>query len=190
MKTKIFMVMTICFLIFSISNVFSAAAYFEIEQDSDAKTYQKAHNLVLDEKWDSAISTLQNFIEKYPKSKWVDDARFWKCYAGEKKGDDLESVFECYQKFVKRHRSSKWTDDAKSNMVRLGTKLSKMGKTEYTAIVKTMQDSENEEVSLTALYALQSIGSDKALDVTIDLFDKTKSERVKEKIVYVIGSSD
>jgi len=134
MKTKLLTLLLIGVLVLNIPNAFSAEAYFE-EQDDDAKAYQQAHNLVLDEKWDNAIDVLQTFIEKYPKSKWVDDARFWKCYAGEKKGDDLEAVFECYQKFVKKYRNSKWTDDAKSNMIRLGTKLSKMGKPGYKSII-------------------------------------------------------
>jgi len=159
-------------------------------QDDDTKAYKQAYNLILDEKWDSAILAFEKFIDTYPESRWVDDAHFWHCYAMEKKGENPEEVFACYQKFVNTYGKSKWTNDAKANLIRLGQKLVSMGKTEYENRVRSMKASEDEEISLAALYALQSIGDEKASRAIMDLYRKSKSKRIREMSVYVLGSSD
>ncbi|GAJ15802.1 unnamed protein product, partial [marine sediment metagenome] len=53
-------------------------------QDEDAKDYKQAYNLILEEKWEEASKTMTQFIQKYSRSTWVDDARFWQCYTKEK----------------------------------------------------------------------------------------------------------
>ena len=50
-------------------------------QEKDAKAYKQAYNLILEEKWEEANNALAEFIGKHSRSAWVDDARFWQCYA-------------------------------------------------------------------------------------------------------------
>ena len=104
----------------------AAAAAGDIEsQDKDAVAYKQAYALVLEEKWAPAKTAMDDLIRQFPKSAWVDDARFWSCYAMEKTGQAPETVFKCYQKFVGENPGSEWADDAKSNMIRLAQGLAK-----------------------------------------------------------------
>ncbi|UCE08400.1 MAG: HEAT repeat domain-containing protein, partial [bacterium] len=166
-----------------------SAAYIE-KQDEDDKAYKQAYNYILDENWNDAIKSFDNFIKKFSKSRWVDDAEYWQCYAREQKGESLEKVFDCYQNFIREHSRSKWVDDAKSNLIRIGYKLVRSGKNEYKAIVESMRKSEDEEISLAALYALQQIGDERALKTTIDMYDRTENESIRGKIVYALANYD
>jgi HEAT repeat protein len=160
-----------------------------VSQDSKVgEAYQKAYNLVLDRKWTEAQNELDAFIDKYPRTSYTDGARYWRCYAREKKGDPAEEVFKAYQDFVTSYSHSKWVDDAKTSMIRIGSQLAKSGKSEYGAMVKSMQEGEDEDVKLAALYALRNTGEEKSLPVIVSLYDQSKSDKLREKIVYVLGS--
>ena len=111
-------------LLFSFS-IFSPALNASSAQDEDAKVYKQAYSLVLEENWEEAHKALEKFIQEYSRSAWIDDARFWQCYAREKLDYALEDVYGCYDKFIKAYPKSKWVDDAKSNMVRVAHRLAK-----------------------------------------------------------------
>ncbi len=159
-------------------------------QKRDAAAYNKAYALILDEKWVEAGRAMDQLIRDFPKSTWVDDASFWKCYAREKRGLPLEEAFKGYQDFVKANPSSAWVNDAKANMVRIGRLLVKTGKTEYEAIIKSMGDSSDQEVRLAALYALENIGEEDALKSIMDIYDRTSNSRLKEKIIFMLQDFD
>lgn len=178
---------SISFLSSIILPIFIAFEAFTATDKVD-KIYQKAYNFILDEKWVDARELLEVIISDHPKSAWVDDACFWKCYSLEKQERSPEKSFDCYKEFIEKYPESKWTDDAKSNMIRLAKKLSKYGKPEYEAIIRSLQQSEDEEISLAALHALQCRGDARALSATIKLFDATKKSDFRKKIVYVIGT--
>ncbi|MCB0295031.1 MAG: hypothetical protein KDG51_07275, partial [Calditrichaeota bacterium] len=77
---------TLVIVIMLLAGAAAMAAAFSPEEPQDrAQTaYQDAYNLILDEKWSEAITAFDNLLGQYPKSGWVDDARFWRCYANEK----------------------------------------------------------------------------------------------------------
>ena len=154
----------------------------------DAVAYKKAYKLVLDEKWKDAIQEFSDFLNKYHRSSWRDDAGFWLCYSKEKAGYSLEEVFKSYQDFVKNNRRSKWADDARSNMIAVGQKLVQQGKVEYKTIIDNLQKEDNEEISITALYALQNMGDEKALNAILKLYDSTTNKNYKGKIIYALGN--
>lgn len=160
------------------------------QESAAQKAYQKAYNLVLDKKWTDAQKELDGFVNKYPNSSFTIAARYWKCYSSEKLGDPAEEVFKKYQKFLDKYSDSKWADDARTSMIRVGSELAKQGKTEYSAIVQSMQQGDDEDVKLTALYALQNSPGENTLPIIMDLYDKSKSEKLRGKIVYVLGSFD
>ena len=166
----------------------SSSAFTASINDEADKKYQKAYNLVLDEQWSEAEKILNEIIRKYPDSKYVDDAKFWKCHILEKRDNALEECFKCYQDLTKKYPDSKWSDDARNNMVRLAQKLSKQGKKEYEAIANNMMDDEKEEIMLAALHSLQSRGDDRAFAVIEDLLETTKSPKIRKKIIYVLGT--
>ena len=63
-----------------------AAAEDPAGQDKDAIAYKQAYALVLEEKWSPARTAMDDLARQFPKSAWVDDARFWSCYSQEKLG--------------------------------------------------------------------------------------------------------
>jgi len=156
------------------------------EREKDAIAYREAYNLVLQEKWEEAIKAMDNLIKEFPKSSWGDDAVFWKCYAREKLGQTPESVFQCYQEFITAHPQSEWADDARANMVRLGSALAKAGKVEYEAKVRTLEEDQEVDVRLAALYALKDLGDSESLKTIIDLYDTTKNPHLRSRIVFML----
>ena len=160
------------------------------ENSPDAAAYKKAYELVLDEKWSDAVKAFSGFLRQYPKSQWQDDAGFWLCYTKDKAGYKSEEVFKSYQDFITNHGNSKWADDARANMIIVGQKLVKNGKAEYKTTIDNLQKENNDEIKITALYALQNIGDDKALNAIIKLYDSTPDKEYKGKIIYALGNFD
>lgn len=160
------------------------------EQDPAGQAYQKAYNNILDEKWQEALTDLEKVLNDYPDSRWVDDARFWQCYAREKLNHDLEEVFECYSQFIKSYAESDWVAEAKTNLIRIGRQLIQNGKQEYQAIIKSMEEGENEEIVLQALSALQHMGDERAVTALIDIYDTNSSSLIKDKIIFTLSNFD
>lgn len=166
-------------------------AYSELfsGQDSESgKAYQKAYNLILNEKWNEAIGAMQKVLSDYPRSRWRDDASFWIIYAQDKSGQPREAVFSSYQNFINKNRSSKWVDDAKINLIRVGKELAQSGKNEYLKMLESMEKSDQREISISALYALGRMGDDRALDSIIKIYDETDDSLIKEKVIYTLNN--
>ena len=158
--------------------------------DEIGQKYQKAYNLILDKKWKQGKALMQEIVDQNPDSKWQDDAYFWKCYALEKLERSPESSFECYQRFIENLPSSKWANDAQGNLVRLANKLQKAGNPEYKALLQSMEENEDREISLAALYALANRGDDRAFESVMKLYKTTKDPKIRKKSIYVLGSFD
>jgi len=154
---------------------------------TDTKRFEEAYDCILDEKWGAALTAFETFIQTYEKSPYLDDAHFWHCYAMEKTGARDEGVFKCYQKLINTYPKSQWTDDAKRSLITVAKRLSDSGKTEYGAIVRAMQESENKEIALTAIMALRQIGSERALDALAGLYSSTQHRAVREEIISTIS---
>ena len=174
--------------IFFLVNIFlHTACLGENEpQEEDAIAYQAAYNLVLDEKWGVALQEFDRMLKQYPRSAWVDDARFWQCYSREKIKESPEKVFDCYYDFIDKYPSSKWVDQANANLIRIGHQLVKSGKKEYEAIIESIKESENEEIALAALYALQDIGDERALKAITDLYDRNDNPNIRGNLGCII----
>ena len=159
-------------------------------QSRDAIAYNKAYSLVLDEKWAEAGRAMAGLIRDFPGSSWVDDASFWKCYTQEKLKMPRETVFKGYQDFINAYPSSAWVNDAKACMVRIGRELIRSGKNEYEAVIKSLGMSGDQEIRLTALYALEKIGDEDALNTILAIYDKTSNPRLQEKIIFMLQDFD
>ena len=163
------------------------------QQEAAEKAYARAYELVLDEQWGAAQESLKSFLVNHQNMggvQWRDDAEYWLCYVAEKSSDNLEVVFECYTVFQKKYHKSRWADDAKASSIRIAQMLVREGKPEYAAVVESMKKSDDEEVALSALYALQNIGDENAFKTIVGLYERSDSERLREKIVYIIGNFD
>ena len=171
----------LCAGLFMAGTVFSGSA--------DAEHYQKAYQHILEEQWENAYHSLTGFIHEYRQkgSRYYDDARFWQCYALDKMGENEERVFECYETFIRENEDSKWTDDARSHLIEVGRRLVNMGKTEYEAMLRTMEDSDDDEIAMTAIMALRNINDENSADALIALYDRQDNPELREKILFVLG---
>jgi|GEM_PF-305544 len=159
-------------------------------QDEVTQQYQDAYEQVLNENWKPALRQLDTFIQANPNSGWTDDARFWQCYARDHLSTSPEEVYACYEQFVKDYPDSKWADDAKANMIRIGQELVRSGHPAYKARIQALQQSDNEEIVLSALMALQNVGDQESMPAILDLYDSGQPPKVREKIIFLLGQSD
>ena len=155
--------------------------------DEAAGAYQQAYNLILDEKWDDAAKSLESFLESYAENPWVDDARFWQCYAESKLGKSLEEAFNCYRAFVTNFPDSKWKDDAETHMIKAADQLVREGKIEYKAFIEARKKNEDKEVALSAIMALQAMGSEQALPALLEMMQNTQDNAAREKSVFLLS---
>ncbi len=147
--------------------VLPAAVSAEAQTD-EAKKFQAAYSLIMEEEWDKAAKVLDEFLQAYPKSSWTDDARFWKCYVLEETSNSRVAVFKCYQEFIAAFPASEWADDARTKMIEIAEALAERGKPEYQAIVKAMDKSSDDEIMLAALEALGDVHLVRAVAVLVD----------------------
>lgn len=88
------------------------------DQDDPAyNTYKEGYACVLDGKWDAARKKFDEIIKKYPKSEYVDEARYWTAYAF--KHTDRKKAIEAYTLFIKDFPKSKYYDDAVADLGQL-----------------------------------------------------------------------
>ncbi len=88
------------------------------DQDDPAyQIYKAGYTLVLDGKWDAARKKFDEVMKKYPKSEYVDEARYWTAYA--LKHTDKKKAIEAYTVFIKDYPDSKYYDDAVADLGQL-----------------------------------------------------------------------
>ncbi|MBA7620234.1 MAG: hypothetical protein GH143_08495 [Calditrichaeota bacterium] len=164
-----------------------------VETPETLQAYQDAYGLILDQKWKEARKAYEEFLEKYSKSRYVDDARFWICYAMEQAGLSPEEVFKAYHQFIQEFADSKWLDDARANLIRIGRDLaakSRKAKAEYGPIIEQLEEEYDIEVTIATLDRLRNVSSDNALNAIFRLYDRTKNDELRTKIVYALRRFD
>ena len=157
--------------------------------ETDVKSYEAAYNYVLEESWEKALTAFETFIRQYKESSYLDDAHFWRCLALEKTGAADEDVFRCYRDLIKTYPKSQWADDAKRNLIVVGKRLVDRGKPEYSAILRSMQGSEDQEVALAAVRALRGIDNEKALDALLGLYERTDRAAIRKEIIVALSET-
>jgi|GEM_PF-6943464 len=170
-----------------------ATDYWRVETPETLQAYQDAYGLILDQKWEEARKAYEEFLEKYSKSRYVDDARFWICYAMEQAGLSPEEVFRAYHQFTQEFADSKWLDDARANLIRIGRDLaakSRKAKDEYGPIIEQLEEDYDIEVTIATLDRLRNIGGENALNAIFRLYDRTKNDELRKKIVYALRRFD
>ena len=107
----------------SVSETYAVAAasadagFFDPQDDKGdpaRSLYKEGYNLILDEQWEEARALFSDFVKKYPKSDYVDDAQYWTAVAW--KHIDLDKARDAYKKFIKNFPSSTYYDDAVADL--------------------------------------------------------------------------
>ena len=179
------------------------AACWAANPDKDDDEYQKAYQFILQERYSDALEHMRQVLENHPQSRWADDAQFWQSFALEKTAQmlaqqgtlkeqekKLKEAFESYEKLLHNYPDSKWFDDARTNLMQLSKELGAKGYTEFPALAQDSEGSEEEQIMEAAIQALQARGDEESLNALLRLYEKNPAPKIKEKIVYVIGTFD
>lgn len=158
-------------------------------QAEDYKTYQKIYNLVLDGAWSEAEEAFEIFIQEAPKSSWRDDAEFWHCYTLEKQ-NRLPEAAACYEKFLKQNKGSKWYNNAQTNLVKIASQLPQKERSKYGGLLQSLKQDANEEIALTALYALQNTDDERVRDQALNLLKQAENANVRAGALQILFRFD
>lgn len=161
----------------------------DVKKTVDYQAYQAAYNRVLDGQWEEAGKGFEEFINTFPKSGWIDDAKFWQCYVLEKQ-DQLKKSAACYEVFIRKYKRSRWINDARANLIKLARRLSQNGDTKYEALIKSLQESTNEEIALMALYSLRDLSDPNVIDAALNLLDRSENTHIRTQILNILASAD
>ncbi|MEE8587624.1 MAG: HEAT repeat domain-containing protein [Acidobacteriota bacterium] len=165
--------------------VSGAAILGEVQKEA-AELFQRGYSQVLGENYQEGVQTLREVINRFPKSGWVDDSQFWLCYAQGRQQPGSKEAFGCFEKFVEEHQRSKFVDDAQAQMIEIGQELVRQGQPEYADKVRSMRESQDDELAVLALRALADIGDEESIQAILSLYSPQKSEQLRVWIVRVL----
>ncbi len=80
------------------------------KKDPGYTIYKEAYNLILDEKWEGARKKFSEMVKQFPKSEYVDDAKYWSAFA--LKHYDRSRAIDAYKQFIREYPHSTYYDDA------------------------------------------------------------------------------
>ncbi len=162
------------------------AALLAEAQKEAAELFQRGYNQVLEENYQEGAQTLREVISRFPKSGWLDDSRFWLCYVQGRQQPGSEEALRCFEEFVGKHPRSKFVNDAHAQMIEIGQELVRQGQPEYADKVRSMRESQEEELTVLALRALADIGDEESVETIVSLYDPEKGEKLRIWIVRVM----
>lgn len=87
------------------------------QDDPGQALYKKGYAAILDKKWDVARSHFADLVKKYPKSKYIDAAKYWTAYTYSQ--TDREKAETLYEQFLEQYRDSQYFDDAVADYEKL-----------------------------------------------------------------------
>lgn len=165
----------IFFLIFAIM---WQGAFAATSNEEAKKLYQKARDKCLKQEWKDAHKIFAAINEKYPESRYQDDALFWKAYCLEKMGFNPMDIFLAYDVLISKYPKSSWTDDAVIHQIDIAEKNVRLDEKFYLQFLVDKLSDSNADIQKEAAFALGRLGDTRA----IPLLDKLKSdENLAEK---------
>lgn len=87
------------------------------QNDPGFRLYREGYHFVLSEKWVDARKKFVEFIKKYPKSEYLDDAHYWSAYA--LKHIDRKKAVNDYISFITKFPNSRYYDDAVADLTEI-----------------------------------------------------------------------
>ncbi len=164
------------------------------QDDKGFKKYYQGYQQIMDGNWKQGITLLNDMVKEFPKSNYVDDAKYWTAYATQELGE-TDAAAALFQDCLKKYSSSKLADNARRNLSRLADKLAAKGNTKYSSYVSKISkndvaDTKNddEELKESALFAISQNGGQKAADKLKSVaLDKSNSRKIREKALFWYG---
>jgi HEAT repeat protein len=100
------------------------------QDDKGFKKYYLGYQKIMDSNWKQGIKLLNEMSKEFPKSKFIDDAKYWTAYATQELGQ-TKNAADLYVKFIENYKESNLADDAKRNLIRLVMKFDKEEQEKY-----------------------------------------------------------
>ena len=127
--------------------------------------YQEAKKKTFTREWRVAITLFEELLDKYPESKYSDDAKFWVGYCLEHLPDQREEAFEVYSELVNDKPNSSWVDDALVHQIDLAEQFVAEGRIAYKEFLYKQMKKESADIQYRAAIALGRSGDKRALPV-------------------------
>lgn len=150
------------------------------------KLYNKAQKSCLAKKWDQAINSLQELIERFPNSRYQDDAQFWIAYNLEKRPDSEMQAFDAYTQLIKDFPNSSWVDDAIVHQIILAEKFVRQGKRQHVKFLVKKLDAKDQRIRQQAALSLGKLGDKRALPVLTKMKDDEDLGQLAQSITEAI----
>ncbi len=138
---------------------------FPLYANDEQDKFMEGKELCISQKWLDAITSFEEFLEKYPDSRYSDDASFWIAYSLEKLPGKQKEAFMAFSSFTEKFPESNWKDDAIMHQINLAEGFVRKGEDQYREFLYTMLNSEYDEIKYRSAISLGRLGDDKALPV-------------------------
>lgn len=150
--------------------------------------FLSAKKKCIDQEWYEAINHFEQLLEKYPRSRYEDDARFWIAYSLEKIPEKQEEAFFAFSDFVADLKQSPWVDDALSHQINLAEQFIRSGKDQYRQFLYNLLNSEMNEIRNRSALALGKLGDPRAVPVLKNLTNDEDYGLLAANLIAVLGS--
>ena len=146
---------------------------------SDRAAYDKAMQLLDQNRYGDAVEAYTQLIAA--KSPRTDAAMYWRAYALSKLNRKSEAISQLSDLQKAFPKSKWWTNDGSALLAQLDPK----------AVTQSSANKENEEMQLLAIQSLMNSDDPRAFPLLEEVLKSpTKSQRVKERALFVLAQSD
>ena len=141
------------------------------DNEKAREKYMAAKKQCFEQKWNDAITLLEELLAEFPQGPYSDDALFWIGYCMEKIPDQQMNAFYAFEKLIKNHPSSPWIDDAIVHQISLAELFIRNGSEQFRSFLHEKLYSEMADVRSRAALSLGKLGDKEALSVLKELRD-------------------
>ena len=158
-------------------------------QTPDAKEYQAAYLLVLEEKWEQAGPALDGVHQEVSvkrRGSWTPTTGLAMSWTRRRAGP--EEAFKAYQEFVNSYPSSDWADEARANMIQDRPAPRRAGQTGIRGDHQGHREvGRRRGRPWPRSTPCAESGGESAVQTMIELYDQSKSSRMRSRIARVLG---
>jgi len=150
--------------IFILLSIVISIPGLKTQESEDYKLFNEAMELRIQREWNQALEKYKLLKQKYPNSKYMDDADFWSAYILEEQGKEADA-FKAYKKVQTKYPNSPWADDAAMHQIGLAEKFVRQGQGSYKRFLTEHLHSPNKNIKYQAALSLGKLGDNRAIPV-------------------------
>lgn len=178
----------------------SDGGYFA--SDEEMEKLLKAKDYVFKRQWENAIGRLEDYLNTYPKGRFVDEALYWLAQSLDKTSADetnpqkvivlKEEAIHKLDTLLDQYPESSWHDDAETLKIEISGQLALMGKKEHERFIQEFlanKDKDLTDAKLAALKELAELSPEAAIPALETALRNEKDPSVRLKCVYLLANS-